>query len=371
LSRINMTTDDQPDQVLDFSVHSPIIRGSLQANGPRGDFWERHREAQGERIYVGLYHRSSQPEDLFRHIYGDSSLGSEGWMVAFSGQQARLRNPEAPANQLVGIRQGYFRYPAQCQEAADHLLSMSQRGRDAYVGVHLFRKAGNRLAANAVGTVSCLWMDEDEGSFPEHGPHPTAIVHSSRGRRHLYWRLSYPVAVEWAMNLNRRISHWAGGDIGKAGLASVLRVPGTLNFKRAPENDPVTGEFSEDEWPPEVIDQAVPELPPEEEISSTLEPYDGPVLELTEFLEGVEVIGARQDGKATKFAIVCPWAEEHSGGDQSGTFIGQRVGGGLWFHCNHAHCAERGWRAFRKKVGRVRHMTITIGPRGFIRKEDS
>jgi hypothetical protein len=315
-----------------------------------------------------LYHPPGRPEDLFRHIYGENAAG---WLVAFSGKQARLKNPQAPANQLTSIYQAYYKYPEQSSQASADLLECSRQGRDAYVGVHLFQRAGSRLAANSVPTVTALWMDEDEGDFPKEGPEPTAIVHSSKTRRHLYWQLIHPVAVEWAVSMNRRIAHWADGDIGKAALASVLRVPGTLNFKRAPDNDLITMTLTgAGPWEPEVIDQAVPTMP-EPETYGNPEEYDGPVLELSEFLEGVEVIGALADGHGTKFAIVCPWIREHSGGDKSGTFIGQRTGGGLWFHCNHAHCAGRGWRAFRNKVQPRRTFTVNIGPRGFIRKENN
>jgi hypothetical protein len=47
---------------------------------------------------------------------------------------------------------------------------------------------------------------------------------------------------------------------------------------------------------------------------------------------------------------VCPWAEEHTGGDTSGTRIGQYPDGALWFHCEHAHCAEREWEQIRERL---------------------
>jgi hypothetical protein len=46
--------------------------------------------------------------------------------------------------------------------------------------------------------------------------------------------------------------------------------------------------------------------------------------------------------------IVCPWAEEHTGGDTSGTRVGQYPDGALWFQCDHGHCGGRKWRQFRE-----------------------
>jgi RepB DNA-primase from phage plasmid len=314
---------------------------------------------------VQLYQHTARPETLFGHMYGES----EGYLVTFTGQQARLTRPGAPANELTATRQRSWSYPAESAAAADYLVDEAQEERDAYFGVHLFREEGNRLASNALPTVRCLWLDEDEGHYSETGPEPTAIVHSSRERRHLYWRLTQPVAVEWAVAMNRRIATWAGGDIGKAGAASVLRSTGTANFKRHPHVDLVVGEFTDvEDWEPEIMDQAIPEIPdrghPRSEADTT-GPYDGPELELAEFLEGVEILGEVADGLGRKLAIVCPWVHEHSGGDRSGTRIGQRAGGGLWFHCDHAHCQGRTWRDFKRVVRRTR--TFTIHPPGAAR----
>ncbi len=292
-----------------------------------------------------MYQRTDRPEALLGHIIGEET----GFLVTLTGRQARLDRPDARQNELAGLRQRSFRYPDDADEVGDYLIAESDRERDAYVGVHLFRERGNRLAANAMPTVRCLWLDEDEGYFPEIGPKPTAVVASSATRRHLYWRLTRAVSVEWAVEMNRRLATWASGDIGKAGLASVLRPPGTMNYKRHPQVDRVTLRIAEvDAWEPEVLDQAVPELP--EPTPPPAGPYEGPEMELGEFLSGVEVLGEVADGLGKKLAIVCPWVADHTGGDRSGTYVGQRSGGGLWFHCNHEHCLHRRWPEFRGRV---------------------
>lgn len=76
-------------------------------------------------------------------------------------------------------------------------------------------------------------------------------------------------------------------------------------------------------------------------------PYDGPSIELVEFLEaaGIE-FREIADGSSRTFAVVCPWWLEHSDEDTSGTRVGQYANGALWFRCEHAHCAHRRWGDF-------------------------
>jgi RepB DNA-primase from phage plasmid len=303
-----------------------------------------------------VYQQLARPEALFGHIFGED----EGFLVTFTGTQARLINPAESANKLAESKQRYWLYPEQAEDAGEYLIYQSGSMRDAYFGVHLFREEGNRLAANAVPTVLGLWLDEDEGHFPEIGPSPTAIIHSSAARRHLYWRLTQPVAIEWAVAMNRRLATWARGDIGKAGAASVLRAPGTMNYKRHPQVDLVGGELTgSGPWEPDVIDQAVQEISEPSRPPRT-EPYDGPEVELESYLFDVEVLGEISDGLGTKHAIVCPWVHEHTGGDDSGTRVGQRENGALWFHCDHAHCQGRTWREFKKVVARHRFASANL-----------
>lgn len=319
-------------------------------------------DRQGRKDLTVVYQHdppSASTRRLLEHVFGDA----QGHMVTFTGRQARLDRDDARRNELTHTRQRSFSYPTAVEDAISCLLDESWRKRDAYFGVHLFRKAGSRLASNSVGTMSSLWLDEDDGRYPDNGPQPTAIVHSSASRRHLYWRLTRGVSVEWVIEMNRRIAAWAHGDSGKAGLATVLRAPGTMNYKRHPQVDPVTMEITgADPWEPEVMEQAIPEIPSSSTKTSSTAPYDGPEVELAEYLANVEVIRELSDGLGVKFAIVCPWVEEHGGGDRTGTRIGQRAGGGLWFHCDHEHCQGRGWAEFCRRAPRRRRIRV-ITPR--------
>ncbi len=98
-------------------------------------------------------------------------------------------------------------------------------------------------------------------------------------------------------------------------------------------------------------------------------PYTGSgeyVLALDEFLDefGITVLRSINDASSERaYGIVCPWAHEHTGGDTSGTRVGQYPSGALWFHCDHAHCDGRRWEQFREELDPEAYRTakITVG----------
>jgi hypothetical protein len=126
-----------------------------------------------------------------------------------------------------------------------------------------------------------------------------------------------------------------------------------------------TGQFLS-QFPPNIqerqyeIDELVKrEFPRARTTSSSgvrTEAYHGPDVEIDPFLASgaVEVLGQVPDGLGTKYQIRCPWIEQHTGQDPSGTYLGRRADGGLWFWCWHAHCASRGWREFKERVAATR-----------------
>jgi len=193
---------------------------------------------------------------LFEHLFE----GQSGYLNTFTGKQLRFVDPDTHANELTAVRNRTWKYPEQASEAVESLLAESGRKRDAYFGVHLFeeRQPGRRLASNAARFVRSLWVDGDGALVPDHYPPPTAIVHSSSNRHHFYWRLSEPVPVDQAVALNRRMATDMGADTSKASKASVLRLPGTFNYKReTPE--PVAAEITDQSIEYADMDAAVPQ----------------------------------------------------------------------------------------------------------------
>ena len=163
--------------------------------------------------------------ELWEHLFE----GLEGYLVTFTGRQSSRQ--DARPNELDDTRQRSWQWPVEKEEAAAYLEGESDRGRDAYFAVHLFTGPGTRKAASAA-QIQALWVDGDGAQVPENWPQPTAVVESSPGRQHFYWRLTRPIAPQEAAQLNRRLCYGMGGDKGKWGLGTVLRAPGTLNYKR-------------------------------------------------------------------------------------------------------------------------------------------
>lgn len=62
---------------------------------------------------------------------------------------------------------------------------------------------------------------------------------------------------------------------------------------------------------------------------------DHPLLELTDIIHVKEV---RSDGR---FDVTCPWVEEHTGADDSGSAVFTNSDGSLGFKCHHGNCQEK------------------------------
>ena len=127
---------------------------------------------------------------------------------------------------------------------------------DVYAGV-LPRKSAAGDADSVWPTATVLWCDVDAKDFCRGGdpdnckapPNtdkdialdailkfpvpPSAIVDSGHGY-HLYWKLVFPVDTADAVEANKAIAKWLGGD-KCFDAPRILRVPGTNNWKD-PEN---------------------------------------------------------------------------------------------------------------------------------------
>lgn len=185
--------------------------------------------------------------------------GLEGYLVTFVGRQSE--RPDARTNELDRTQQRYWRYPNDAAKAAAYLDAKSGAGCDAYFGVHLFRKSGNRRKDNALDLAGAAWVDGDGAEVPPEWPQPNVVIGSSPGREHFYWLLSEPISSEEAAKLSKRLTYGMGGDRGKWGLGTVLRPPGAMNFKREIPTE-VTGMATEARrWSRAELEEALPELP--------------------------------------------------------------------------------------------------------------
>lgn len=161
---------------------------------------------------------------LWRALYGTRP--------GLIGVHSALR-PAPGTPRLARHRSAFFEYPGRAQAAAAWCLGASEAGLEAFFCAHLLT-ARRRAKANAA-PVLALWADADraaEGFLAGDGdPPPTAVVESSPGRAHLFWRLRRPVSPRKAEELNRRLLLAVGADRSGWDLSQLLRPPGTRNRK--------------------------------------------------------------------------------------------------------------------------------------------
>jgi hypothetical protein len=189
---------------------------------------------------------------LWRALYG-----SQRGLI---GVHSALR-PAPGSRRLYRHRSRFFDYPDRVPAAAAWCLYNSQEGLEAYFCAHLLL-ARRRVKANAA-PVLALWADADGSPLPPDAPEPTAVVESSPGRAHLFWRLTRPVPPARAEELNRRLLAAVGADRSGWDLSQLLRPPGTRNRKyedapavRLVELDPDAG------YHPRELEIALPPAPP-------------------------------------------------------------------------------------------------------------
>lgn len=157
-------------------------------------------------------------------------------------------------------------------DAIVRALALSENGTESYFACAEYQTADSRVAANVTGAYG-FWLDLDCGDekaaagkgyqtvedaesdlirFCEETllPEPTHIVHSGGGL-HGYWALDALVAREMWQHLAGMLKALTmackllADDSRTSDIASVLRVPGTLNYKYTPPK-PVTLVFAAD-----------------------------------------------------------------------------------------------------------------------------
>jgi P4 family phage/plasmid primase-like protien len=170
--------------------------------------------------------RTAEAVKLWRHLFGGEA--EQGGMLALvSG----ARDPRT--GELVDVQQHAGAYPRGAAVAAEWALGEADAGREVYFCAHLLSRH-RRIKQNAA-RVRALWADLDGTELPDGALKPTAVVESSPGRYHAYWRLTRTLPPDEAEALNRQLTYAIGADRGKWALTTVLRIPGTTNNKREGE----------------------------------------------------------------------------------------------------------------------------------------
>src|SRR5215204_1590208 len=192
---------------------------------------------------------SSDVMKAWRHIFG----GQRGHLCLFSGYRTE-------GDKLENTESRYFMFPVQADEAARYAAQESVAGKEAYFCAHLLN-ARRRVKENAEA-IATLWCELDGAEIPNGELKPTAVVESSPGHYHVYWRLTDAIPADTAEQLNKRLAHKIGADPSGFDLTQLLRVPGTVNHKYPdrPVVEPLALDGGRD-YPVGDLDRILPPIP--------------------------------------------------------------------------------------------------------------
>ncbi|MBV9453522.1 MAG: hypothetical protein JOZ19_05300 [Rubrobacter sp.] len=158
--------------------------------------------------------------ELWRHFYGEQ----RGILSLSSGMRL-----EPGSKVLESFKTACFDWSTEREQARAWIEREAAAGRETYHCAHLL-SARRRVKENAA-PITALWVDDDDAKARRDLPEPTAVVESSAGRKHLYYRLTRAVAPEIAEKINRRLAVAIGADKSGYDLTQLLRPPGMPNFK--------------------------------------------------------------------------------------------------------------------------------------------
>ncbi len=164
--------------------------------------------------------KSEDIRKFWRHVLG----GESGLLHVWTGK----RDAEGVIDKET-IVSNSFNYPDAAASAATWALKKSSEGREVYFCAHLLTNP-RRIKENAA-PVRSLWGDLDGAPVPNGELKPTAVVESSPGRYHCYWRLDSEIPPDVAEDLNKRIAAVIGADPSGFDRTQLLRVPDTTNHK--------------------------------------------------------------------------------------------------------------------------------------------
>lgn len=220
---------------------------------------------------------ATQTFPVWDTLYGAQS-GYLGVFSAFRHPPRGCRRGAAharPSGRLVRVQERFFAYPDEAVPAAEWCRLSSEAGREAFYCVHLLTR--RRRLKECAAPVLALWAESDGEENLSGAPEPTAIVESSPGRRHLFWRLTRPLGGSDAERLNRRLAAAIGADPSGWDLSQMSRPPGTRNMKYA--DAPLVRLLGLDRgalYHPRELDLALPHVPDPTE--NTLAPTSLPAI---------------------------------------------------------------------------------------------
>jgi hypothetical protein len=160
---------------------------------------------------------------------------SEFLTLLFGGETGYVytatRNPRLEFDNPEYWKQEFFEWPNQADIIVAHLKRASPEY-DTYIAPALFSAPDSKK--QFVKGANVAWVDFDSGlpSDLTNCPSPSAVVESSNGKQHWYWRLdSFESDIKQIERLNRGLAYMLGADVSGWDANQVLRPPGTRNHK--------------------------------------------------------------------------------------------------------------------------------------------
>lgn len=136
-----------------------------------------------------------------------------------------------------------FTTPAQISKYIPYLRHCNANGCDIYFTPSRLKpnRKRKRNKSNFLDQQSTIYIEFDEPNtldnlIKANYPYPNAIVASSEGRHHVYWRLAGPVSKHRQEELMFNIARDVGSDTVATDTSRLLRLPTFCNKKASREN---------------------------------------------------------------------------------------------------------------------------------------
>jgi hypothetical protein len=164
----------------------------------------------------------------FELTESDSESEHPGYYICiFSGY--RPPSTGHKHGELGSIRQEFFLYPSELDQALSHIEEEAGKGREVYFCAHLLTQPKRQKQYAA--PIICLYVDGDKATVTEDMPKPTLTLETSPGRYQYFYKLNKAIDPYEAERLNKKLANAIDADLSGWDLTQVMRLPDTQNHK--------------------------------------------------------------------------------------------------------------------------------------------
>lgn len=256
-----------------------------------------------------------------------------------------------PKQRAVSIQRYYGSF-----ETYSELLKKINHGSGVFVAIN--QTDGKGRKKENVTKIRTFFADLDGSpleSIRQAPLEPHIIVESSPGRYHVYWLID-DAPLDSFESMQKRLAERFGGDPSVCDLPRLMRLPGFLHRKHTPYQSriletsatlPYSFEKFQDAFGTINLELNIQPAPQEQTHTS---PLDSSTLTRLRELGLIKRLEHEGEGR---WAIRCPWAHEHTTGDDAYYFSKSNPGykGTEGFQCFHVHCKDRNISTLRFFLG--------------------